>query len=88
MRNYTQLYIEGEWARPLAGEVVDVINPATERPAGNITLATAADVDRAVAAARAAFVTFSRSSRQERLDLLAKILSVYGKRSQDLKRTR
>jgi len=84
MRDYTRLYLNGEWVPPLAGEVVDVINPATEKPAGKITLATVADVDRAVAAARAAFVTFSRSSRQERLDLLSKILSVYGKRSQDL----
>jgi aldehyde dehydrogenase (NAD+) len=84
MRDYTKVYVNGEWVTPLAGEVVDVINPATERPAGKITLATVADVDRAVAAARAAFVTFSRSSRQERLDLLSKILDVYGTRSQDL----
>ena len=84
MRNYTRLYLNGEWVRPLAGEVVDVINPATESPAGKITPATVADVDRAAEAARAAFVTFSRSSRQERLDLLSNILSVYGTRSQDL----
>jgi aldehyde dehydrogenase (NAD+) len=68
----------------LGGHAFDVINPATEKPACKITLATAADVDRAVAAARAAFKTFSRTSRQERIDLLSSILAVYSKRHADL----
>jgi aldehyde dehydrogenase (NAD+) len=62
MRVYTKAYIDGAWVAPLGGEVIDVINPATERPAGQITLATPADVDRAVAAARTAFRTFSKTS--------------------------
>lgn len=84
MKNYTQLYIDGAWVEPLGGEVIDVINPATEKAGGQITLATVADVDRAANAARAAFASFSRSSRQERLDLLSSILGVYAKRHQDL----
>jgi aldehyde dehydrogenase (NAD+) len=47
----------------LAIQRQETINPATERPAGQITLCTAADVDRAAAAARKAFISFSRSSR-------------------------
>jgi aldehyde dehydrogenase (NAD+) len=84
MRDYTSLYIDGAWSRSIGGTLIDVINPATEKPAGQITLATPADVDRAVAAARAAFVSFSRTTRQERLDLLGSILGTYAKRHQDL----
>jgi hypothetical protein len=84
IRDFTHIYINGEWVKPLGGKVIDIINPATERPAGQITLGTAADVDRAVAAARRAFIAFSRRSRQERLDLLSRILEVYLKRQDDL----
>ena len=84
IRDYTRIYIDGAWVQPLDGKIIDLINPATERPAGQITLCTAADVDRAVAAARKAFTSFSRSSRQERVDLLSSILGVYAKRQDDL----
>jgi aldehyde dehydrogenase (NAD+) len=84
MKDYTQIYIDGAWVKPLGGEVIKAINPATGGAAGRIALATAADVDRAVVAARTAFVSFSRSSREERLDLLSSTLSVYTKRHQDL----
>jgi aldehyde dehydrogenase (NAD+) len=84
MRDYRKIYIDGAWVEPLAGPVIDVINPATERPTGQITLATAADVDRAVKAARAALASFSRTTRQERLDLLSSILAVYTKRHSDI----
>ena len=84
IRDYTRIYIDGAWVQPLDGKIIDIINPATERPAGQITLCTAADVDRAVAAARKAFTSFSRSSRQERVDLLSSILGVYAKRQDDL----
>jgi hypothetical protein len=62
MRDYRKIYIDGEWIQPSGGQVLNVINPATEQPAGQITLATAADVNRAVAAARTAFRTFSQTS--------------------------
>jgi aldehyde dehydrogenase (NAD+) len=76
IKDYTRIYIDGAWVEPLQGKIIDVINPATERPAGQITLSIAADVDRAVEAARKAFTSFSRSNRQERLDLLSSILGV------------
>ena len=65
MRDYTRIYIDGAWDKPLDGKIIDVINPATENPVGQITLCTAADVDRAVDAARKAFIGFSCSSRQQ-----------------------
>jgi acyl-CoA reductase-like NAD-dependent aldehyde dehydrogenase len=40
MRDYTRAYIDGAWVAPAGGEVLDVINPATEQSAGQITLAT------------------------------------------------
>jgi aldehyde dehydrogenase (NAD+) len=50
----TRPYIGGEWAEPSDGRSVDVINPTTEEPIGRAQLACAADIDRAVRAARAA----------------------------------
>jgi aldehyde dehydrogenase (NAD+) len=64
-----------------------VLNPATEEPIGVITLGTAADVDKAVAAARAAFTKFSETSREERLALLQKIVEVYASRLDEFAET-
>ena len=57
MSHALQFYIDGQWVDPLTPHTLDVINPATEEPIGRISLGSAADVDRAVAAARAAFET-------------------------------
>lgn len=84
MRNYTNIYIDGSWVASTSGEVIDVTNPATEQLAGQIASGNAADVDRAVAAARSAFRTFSKTTRQERIDLLSSVLSAYAGRHQDL----
>jgi aldehyde dehydrogenase (NAD+) len=58
----------------------EVINPATEEPIARIAMGSAADVDRAVAAARSAFDAYSRTSREERLALLRSIAEVYQRR--------
>ena len=84
MRNDTKFYIDGQWVDMPDRPTLDVINPATEAVAGRIALGTAADVDRAVAAAKAAFPRFSRTTRQERLDLLGSVLQTYMARRQDL----
>ena len=62
----------------------DVVDPATETAFARISLGTAADVDRAVAAARKAFETWSISSRDERLALLRRIKSELERRYDDL----
>jgi len=79
-----QFYIDGEWVDPVSPRTLDVINPATEQPFTQIAIGTAADVDRAVAAARRAFESFSQTSREERLDLLKRIQAVYMKRYDDM----
>ncbi|MGO4168322.1 aldehyde dehydrogenase family protein [Novosphingobium sp. YAF33] len=84
MRNYTQFYIDGQWVDPIAPRTAQVVNPATEEVSGTISLGSAADVDKAVAAARRAFATFGETSAKERLDLLEAILAEYLKRETEL----
>jgi aldehyde dehydrogenase (NAD+) len=84
MREYLKFYVDGKWAEPIESKTVNTINPATEAVSGTIALGTAADVDRAVKAARKAFVTWSKTSREERLQVLERILVEYQKRAGDL----
>jgi aldehyde dehydrogenase (NAD+) len=84
MTDHLKFYIDGQWVEPHGKGTLEVINPATEEPIGRIALGDATDVDRAVAAARKAFETFSRTSREERLALLEKILAVYKERVGEL----
>jgi aldehyde dehydrogenase (NAD+) len=84
MRDYLKFYIDGQWVEPNSTQTVDVINPATEAVAGRVTLGTAQDVDVAVRAARKAFATYSQTSREERVDLLERIVAEYQKRFEDM----
>src|ERR1700751_4662110 len=84
MRDYLKFYIDGQWVDPIELKTLDVDNPTTEKVSGKIALGSAADVDKAVAAARKAFATWSVSTREERLDVLQAIQAKYGKRSSDL----
>jgi aldehyde dehydrogenase (NAD+) len=73
MKEYLQFYINGEWVDPVTPRTLDVENPATEEPFARISLGSEADVDSAVAAAKAAFPAFSQTSVEYRADLLDKI---------------
>lgn len=84
MQHERQHYVNGAWVEPLQPTLLDVINPSTEEAFTQIAAGGPADVDRAVLAARAAFPSFSRTSRKDRLDLLKAILSEYNKRRQDI----
>src|SRR5262249_11291780 len=77
-------YIDGAWVAPLAPKPFDVIDPATEEAFARISLGSAKDVDRAVAAARRAFETWSQTTRAERLELFAAIRAEVEKRYDDL----
>ena len=57
MREKLNFYIDGQWVPPAKPRTHDVINPANEEPCGRISLGSAADVDKAVAAAKRAFET-------------------------------
>ncbi len=84
MAHERQFYINGEWVDPVTPRTLDVINPATEEAFTQISLGSKADVDRAVAAARKAFETFSQTTRAERLDLLKRILAAFQARYEDI----
>jgi aldehyde dehydrogenase (NAD+) len=79
-----KFYIDGAWQDPASKKTLPVINPASEEPLYEIALGSKADVDKAVAAARRAFETFSLTTREERADLLAKIIDVYKKRMKEI----
>ena len=84
MREYLRFYIDGQWVDPVEPRFIDVENPTTERVCGRVAIGSSADVDNAVAAARAAFPGWSQSTREERLELLSALLSEYQRRSADL----
>ncbi len=72
-----QFYIDGQWVDPVSPKEFQVINPATETVAGVISMGSAKDVDLAVAAARRAFESYSRTTPAERLALMERILVAY-----------
>lgn len=84
MKEYLKFYINGQWVDPATPETLQVINPATEEPCATISMGSAADVDRAVAAASAAFDGFSRTTPAERVELFGAILSEYQKRYNEI----
>jgi aldehyde dehydrogenase (NAD+) len=84
MQHERQHYVNGTWVDPLEPKLLDVIDPSTEAAFTQIAVGGPADVDRAVAAARAAFPSFSATTRKQRLDLLRAILDEYNKRRQDI----
>jgi aldehyde dehydrogenase (NAD+) len=86
MSNALKFYIDGAWVDPAKSATIDVINPATEETYTKIAAGSAADVDRAVAAAKKAFPAFTLTSKAERLRLLNRILEVYNKRGEDIAR--
>ena len=80
MESCLKFYINGEWIDPSDPKPLDVINPATEEVIGQIMLGNAADVDKAVAAAKAAFESYSRTTVAERIELLEAIQAAYKER--------
>ena len=76
-----QFYIDGRWVDPVSADLIDVINPASEQVIGTIAAGGAADVDRAVAAARRAFPGYSQTSKEERIALLERVLKLVNERA-------
>jgi aldehyde dehydrogenase (NAD+) len=77
MKTCRQFYIDGKWVDPAATHEFTVINPSNEEPVAVISLGSAVDVDRAAAAAKRAFETYSETCPTERLELLRRIIEVY-----------
>jgi aldehyde dehydrogenase (NAD+) len=85
MKTLNTFYIDGQWVEPSAGATqMDIVDPATETLTGRLSMGTAHDADRAVAAARAAFPAWSESSRAQRIALLERIIECYRARLDDI----
>ncbi|MFT7245040.1 MAG: aldehyde dehydrogenase (NAD+) [Candidatus Azotimanducaceae bacterium] len=84
MQEHLKFYINGEWVDPVTPATLDVINPTTEAPFATISMGSEADVNKAVAAAKAAFDSFSRTTVAERVELFGAILAEYAKRYDDI----
>jgi aldehyde dehydrogenase (NAD+) len=79
--NLRHFYIDGAWVAPLGTARMGVENPATEEVIAEVALGSAADADRAVAAARAAFDSFSQTPLEGRLALLERVIAEYDARA-------
>ncbi len=87
MLRKTDFYIDGAWVAPSEANDLPVINPADETPYATISLGTAADVDKAVAAARRAFESWSQTPKEERIGYLEKLAQVYKARMDEMAKT-
>jgi aldehyde dehydrogenase (NAD+) len=87
MLRKTEFYIDGKWVAPEAPRELEVINPADETAFAVISMGSEADVNKAVAAAKKAFPAWSRTTKEERLGYLEKLLAVYEKRSAEMAKT-
>lgn len=79
-----KFYIGGDWVTPHSTREFPVLNPATEERIGTIILGDETDVNAAVAAAKEAFGSFSRTTREERIALLEKLLEISKERREVL----
>ena len=87
MKDCRQFYIDGKWVPPTRAHDFPVIDPATEDAIARISLGSAADVDKAVAAARRAFESYSETSPEERLALIQRIIEVYQSKYEEMAET-
>ncbi len=84
MENYSKFYIDGLWVDPVTPNTIEVINPATEEAIAQISMGSKADVDKAVAAAKAAFPKFAKWSINDRVALLERIADLYDARFDEI----
>lgn len=84
MKDLRQFYINGQWVNPVQTNDLHVENPANEEMIATISLGAAADVEAAVAAAKAAFTLYSQISVDERVALMEKLLQIYMSRIDEM----
>ncbi|WP_277183532.1 aldehyde dehydrogenase family protein [Caballeronia sp. BR00000012568055] len=84
MKQFDKFYIDGRWCEPVGKESFELIDPATELPYGRVVLGAREDVDRAVAAARKAFESFSQTQKEQRIELLQNVVEAFIRRQDDL----
>ena len=75
-----KFYINGKWVDPVKPNEIDVINPSNEEVCAKISLGDSADTNLAVEAANKAFVSWSKTSKDERIKLLENLYDIYKSR--------
>jgi len=86
MKTITKHYIDGAFVESHGREVMDLIRPTDRQIIGRVTLGDEEDTRRAIAAAKRAFATFGRTSKEERMEILRKLHHAVSARSADLTR--
>ncbi len=83
---YDRLFVGGEWVEPQGREVIEVISPTTEQVIATVPSGDRADVDRAVAAARAAFDDgpWRRMTLEQRIEAMQRLSAIMERRSDEL----
>jgi aldehyde dehydrogenase (NAD+) len=84
MKNYQQLYINGQWVNSTGKQQFSVINPANEKHCASVVMGTAEDIDSAVKAARSAFTTWKKTTPEYRANLIEKIAHALEKRQNEI----
>lgn len=84
MTDINRFYINGAWVTPNGAQTMPILNPATNGRIGDLTLGNTADVDRAVAAAKAAFNTWGFTPKAERRALLVRLLAISEAREEEM----
>ncbi|HET6181059.1 MAG TPA: aldehyde dehydrogenase family protein [Candidatus Sulfotelmatobacter sp.] len=82
-----KFYIDGKWLSPTECCDFPVINPASEELIATISLGNAADVAKAVTAAKYAFDSYSDTTVDQRLILLRRIIEIYKAKSGEMAET-
>lgn len=83
MKTVKKIYINGEFITPHGTKVLDIINPSNNEKIGRVTLADEVDTRNAIAVAKEAFKTFSRSTVEERISYLERLKSEVEKRKKE-----
>ena len=84
MHTREHLYIEGNWVEPTGEGSIEVVNPANEKIIGSVPIGSAADVEAAVGAAKAAFPGWSKTSVEERVGYLNMLSQAIKDRTEEL----
>lgn len=84
MKKVNKIYINGEFVTPNGTETFNLVNPANNMKIGEVTLADEIDTQKAIAAAKKAFKTFSKTTVSERIQYLEQLKNAVLKKEQDL----
>ena len=84
MLDKKNFYINGKWVKPIKTNNYEVINPSNEEPFAVISLGSKEDINLAIKSAKKAFIEWKNNSKENKLNLLEKLLDVYKKRFNEM----